>query len=118
VTGKSHSPLLYYSSFLRVAASGTLAERKAPKKGVRHIFWEENEPDPFAPLTLTLSRKGRGQYWETLRQAQGDRNPMRGLDGGVGAISSRIASNSDWMCASWMATVRSSSANFCVEKLL
>src|SRR5438445_488523 len=88
-----------------MASSGTLA---STKKGVRHIFSGGNEPDPFAPLTLTLSLKGRGQYWETLRQAQGDRNPMRGLDGGVGAISSRMASKTTLNCVSYFFSSSSS----------
>ena len=49
---KSFAILVFYISLIevitphkRVARSGTLVERKAPKKGVRHIFWEENEPE-------------------------------------------------------------------------
>jgi len=47
------------------------------------------------------------------------RKPMRrGLGGGsTGVISSRIASNSDWMCSSWLATLRSSSASLAARSL-
>ena len=46
------------------------------------------------------------------------RKPMRGLDGGsMGVMSSRIASNSDWMWVSWLATLRSNSANLAARSL-